>query len=97
MTRRRLWPATVPDGSIQNLDAETLKGLGPLPVRVASDSIGYGLYPYGTLIPFAVGYDNRWWLYLPDYANTASPMAFVCLKKDGSVEVYLPAVTLASK
>lgn len=97
MTRRMVWPATVIGAYIDNLDAETLKGLGPLPVGVALNSVEYGLYQWGTLVPFSVGYGNRWWLYLPDYAGTSSPMAFVCLKANGNVEVYLPAVTLASK
>lgn len=93
MTRWRLYPAK-PNGStvVTSLSLDQLRGLGDAPAKVALSTKEHGLYQWGVLAPLASAYNTRAWLYVPDYASSDAPPAFVYEKSDG-VEVWRIAVS----
>lgn len=93
MTRRRLYPAE-PNMSpaVTSLSLDQLRGLGDAPVRVALATEEHGLYKWGTLEPLPNAYNNRSWLYVPDYPTTKQPPALVYARK-ASVDVWRLAIT----
>lgn len=93
MTRRRLYPAK-PNRStvVTSLSLGQLRGLGDAPVCVSLATEEHGLYRWGVLTPLAGAYNTRAWLYVPDYASSYAPPAFVYEKSDG-VEVWRIAVS----
>ena len=93
MTRRRLYPAK-PNRStvVTSLSLDQLRGLGDAPVCVSLATEEHGLYRWGTLEPLPSAYNTRAWLYVPDYASSDAPPAFVYEKSDG-VEVWRLAIT----
>lgn len=93
MTRRRLYPAE-PNRStvVTSLSLDQLRGLGDAPVCVSLATEEHGLYRWGTLEPLPDAYNNRAWLYVPDYAAPERPPALVYAKTD-TVEVWRLAIT----
>lgn len=93
MTRRRLYPAKTDESTVvTSLSLDQLRGLGDAPVKVALDTEEHGLYRWGTLFPLPRAYGNRIWLYVPDYAGTSAPPAFV-YAESSKVRVWRVAVS----
>lgn len=92
MTRRRLYPAKPYGKHVTTLSLDVLKGLGDSPVGVSLDNGEHGLYQWGTLHPLPGAHGNRTWLYVPDYAGTNAPPAFV-YAEGSKVRVWRVAVS----
>lgn len=92
MTRWRLYPAKPSGKLVKTFSLDVLRNLDDTPAKVALSTNEHGLYQWGALIPFASAYNNRAWLYVPDYASPERPPALVYAKADG-VEVWRLAIT----